>query len=132
MDGALTSEEVSAVDRHLDECAGCRAESALLQWVSRVVQGLPRAEPEPDLRQRVLERVVAEARFERTRVLERRLGDPEGLHRDIGSGVSGLGHSVEVGSMDAGARIVRWQRYESRFGSTGHCVSEFVEWRVVR
>jgi len=60
VDGELHPMECRAVESHLEGCAGCRAEVALLRLVARSLRLAPQPEPSEAMRQRLLARVAAE------------------------------------------------------------------------
>lgn len=61
--GALAADEAAALERHAEGCEACRAE---MLWLTPAVSALPetvqRLEPAPELRQRLLAEVRAEAK----------------------------------------------------------------------
>jgi anti-sigma factor RsiW len=60
VDGELAPEERMAIERHLEGCAACRAESELLRLVTQSLSLVPRPEPPEAMRQRLLTQVMAE------------------------------------------------------------------------
>jgi len=95
--GLLTPDEQTAVERHLDTCAQCRAEWEDLRAMTRTLDELPdeallEGPPDSDL---VLHRALREIREERARERRRRL-----LTRGIAAAVVGaalLGGGVVAG-----------------------------------
>jgi anti-sigma-K factor RskA len=61
--GALEPDEVAALERHIEECEGCRSE---LRWLAPAARSLPesvaRLEPPRQLRRRLMDEVRADAR----------------------------------------------------------------------
>jgi anti-sigma-K factor RskA len=61
--GALEPEEAEQLERHLEECEGCRSQ---LRWLAPAIRSLPesveRVEPPRELRRRLIEEVRADAR----------------------------------------------------------------------
>jgi hypothetical protein len=81
LDGELAAAEQTAVQRHLETCAACREELALLRLVAHSLSLAPRPEPSETMRQRLMDQVVAELPVHRvTLICTERHGD-EVLHR---------------------------------------------------
>jgi anti-sigma-K factor RskA len=87
--GALEPEEAAEFERHAEDCERCRSE---MRWLTAAVEVLPEAverqEPPPELRQRLLAEVGADARAAGVEPaaeggIRRRLGD---RFRSSGSG----------------------------------------------
>lgn len=61
--GALGREEMAELERHAEECERCRSE---IRWLTPVVDAMaeapPRRQPPPQLRERLLDEVLADAR----------------------------------------------------------------------
>ena len=60
VDGELRPEERAEIERHLECCAACQAEVALLRLVTQSLGQAPRPEPSEAMRQRLLAQVTAE------------------------------------------------------------------------
>ncbi|MCW8140221.1 MAG: zf-HC2 domain-containing protein, partial [Planctomycetota bacterium] len=60
LDGALAADEVWALEEHLVDCAGCRAEREALGQVVAQVRGLPRRAVPPAFAAGVMARVLEE------------------------------------------------------------------------
>jgi anti-sigma-K factor RskA len=61
--GALESERVGAVERHAESCERCRSEIRWLEpAVEMLAESVPRAQPPPQLREKLLAEVRADAR----------------------------------------------------------------------
>jgi anti-sigma factor RsiW len=60
VDGELAAQEQTAVEHHLEACAACSEELALLRLVTGSLARAPRPKPSEALRQRLLARVAAD------------------------------------------------------------------------
>jgi anti-sigma-K factor RskA len=114
--GALEAEEVAQLEHHLEGCERCRAE---MRWLGPAVESLPesvpRQDPPPTLRKRLLAEVrvkaAAEARsapgFQRT----------AGWLRGLGSGPLGWKPAVAIGAV--ALALVAVAGYQAGGGGSG-------------
>lgn len=83
LDGMLPEDRTERIEQHLAKCADCRTERDRLEIVMQELAQLPRSEPSPDLRRRLLAHAEAEVVFERTEVVMVQQGSSRFIHRQI-------------------------------------------------
>src|SRR5262249_36864512 len=84
VDGELPPAEWAAVERHLEECAACRAEAELLRLVTGSLRQVARPEPSEAMRQRPRAQVAADLPLRRMEIFcTERHGDQVIQRREV-------------------------------------------------